>query len=136
MTSLRVSSKGQTRFIIVVVDRNGDIIMYGYKGVAEELGSGDIVDDMIANAIYIHIANLRVDTSLRVVETARKSNIAVTWGPGRVLSTRGIRELESLIKQVNIIAFNSKEAALLTGLKPEEYREVANTIKSLGPELG
>lgn len=110
--------------------------MYGYKGVAEELGSSDIVDDMIANAIYIHIANLRVDTSLRVVETARKSNIAVTWGPGRVLSTRGIRELESLIKQVNIIAFNSKEAALLTGLKPEEYREVAKTIKSLGPELG
>ncbi|MEM3926669.1 MAG: carbohydrate kinase family protein [Desulfurococcaceae archaeon] len=135
ITGLRVSSKGQTGFTVVVIDRNGDIIMYGYKGVAEELGSSDIVDDMIANARYVHIASLRVDTSLRVVETARENNVTVTWDPGRVLSARGIRELESLIKQVNIITLNSKEAALLTGLKPEEYREAAKTIKSLGPEL-
>jgi len=135
ITGLRVSSKGQTGFTIVVIDRNGDILMYGFKGVAEELEPSDVVDDIVANAKFVHIASLRIDTSIRAAEIAKKSNAKVSWDPGRVLATKGVKELEKLIKLVDIVALNNKEAAALTGLKPEEYKEAAKIIKELGPEL-
>ncbi|MEM1542014.1 MAG: carbohydrate kinase family protein [Ignisphaera sp.] len=135
ITGLRVSSKGQTGFTIVVIDSNGDIVMYGYKGVAEELEPNDIVDDIIASSRYVHIASLRVDTSLRVIEIAKKNNVKVSWDPGRVLSTKGLKELETLIKQVDIVTLNYKEAATLTQIESDNYREAARILKNLGPEL-
>ncbi|MEM0489972.1 MAG: carbohydrate kinase family protein [Ignisphaera sp.] len=135
ITGLRVSSKGQTGFTIVVIDSNGDIVMYGYKGVAEELEPNDIVDDIIASSRYVHIASLRVDTSLRVIEIAKKNNVKVSWDPGRVLSTKGLKELETLIKQVDIVTLNYREAAALTQIESDNYREAARILKNLGSEL-
>lgn len=135
ITGLRVSSKGQTGFTIVVIDRRGDILMYSFKGVAEELEPSDVVDDIVMNTKFVHIASLRVDTSTRVAEIAKKSGAKVSWDPGRVLATKGVKELEKLIKLVDIVTLNNREAALLTGLKPEEYVEAAKILKSLGPEL-
>lgn len=135
ITGLRVSSMGRTGFTIVAIDRNGSITMYGYKGVAEELEPSDVVDDIIENTKYVHIASLRIDTSLRVVEIAKKSGAKVSWDPGRVLSKRGLKELEPLIKRVDIVSLNNREASALTGIDPESYREAAKMIKSLGPEL-
>jgi len=135
ITGLRVSSKGRTGFTIVVIDRNGDIVMYGFKGVAEELEPSDVVDDIVVNARFIHIASLRIDTSIRVAEIAKKSGAKVSWDPGRVLATKGVKELERLIKLVDIVTLNNREVAALTGLKPEEYKEAAKTVKELGPEL-
>ena len=135
ITGLRVSSKGQTGFTIVVIDKSGNILMYGFKGVAEELEPQDIVDDIIANTKFVHIASLRVDTSIKVAEIAKRNGVKVSWDPGRVLALKGLKSLEKLIQLVDIVTLNNKEAAALTGLKPEEYREAAKIIKSLGPEL-
>lgn len=135
ITGLRVSSKGQTGFTIVVIDKNGNITMYGFKGVAEELEPSDVIDDIIASTRYVHIASLRVDTSLKVIEIAKKNSVKVSWDPGRVLSKKGLKELEAIIKQVDIVSLNNMEAAALTGASPDNYREAAKIIKSLGPEL-
>ncbi|MEL9940884.1 MAG: carbohydrate kinase family protein [Ignisphaera sp.] len=135
ITGLRVASKGQTGFTIVVIDKNGNITMYGFKGVAEELEPSDVVDDVIANTRYIHIASLRVDTSLKAIEIAKKNGVKVSWDPGRVLSRKGLKELEALVKQVDIVSLNNHEAAALTGTSPDNYREAAKIIKGLGPEL-
>ncbi|ADM27251.1 cytidine kinase; inosine-guanosine kinase; 6-phosphofructokinase [Ignisphaera aggregans DSM 17230] len=132
ISGLRISV-GKTGFTIVVIDKNGSITMYGYKGVAEDLEPGDIDLDIISNSRYVHIASLRIDTSIHVAEIARKNNSKVLWDPGRVLAGKGIDALSKLIEKVDIVLLNNLEAKMLTNL--DDHREAAKIIKSLGPEL-
>ncbi|MEZ0393989.1 MAG: PfkB family carbohydrate kinase, partial [Desulfurococcaceae archaeon] len=135
ISGLRVSSTGQTGFTIVVINRRGEIVMYGFKGVSEELMPDEISEPLISGARFVHVASLRKDTTLRAAEVARRSGAKVVWDPGRVLSRRGLAELADVVKAVDVVTLNSHEAAALAGTKPEEYREAAKAIKGLGPEL-
>lgn len=135
IAGLRVSSVGRTGFTIVVINKSGEILMYSYKGVAENLEPDDVAEDIVASAKYVHIASLRVDTTLRAMEIARKAGAKVLWDPGRVLCSKGLKELERVIEQAHIVSLNSREAAILTGTTPDNYVEAAKVIKSMGPEL-
>ncbi len=132
ISGLRISM-GKTGFTIVVIDRNGSITMYGYKGVAEDLEPSDIDLDVLSRSKYVHIASLRIDTSIYVAEIAKKNNSKVLWDPGRVLASKGIDSLSKLIEKVDMVLLNNLEAKMLTKL--DDYREAAKMIKSLGPEL-
>jgi ribokinase len=135
ISGLRVSSTGRTGFTIVVIDRDGNIVMYGFKGVAEELDPSEVDNEIISTARYVHIASLRLDTSLKVAEIARKASAKISWDPGRVLAKKGLKELEKMIKSVDIVLVNKVEASSITGLDIDKYRESAKILKDLGPEL-
>ncbi|MCC6015663.1 MAG: carbohydrate kinase family protein [Desulfurococcaceae archaeon] len=135
ISGLRVSSTGRTGFTIVVIDRDGNIVMYGFKGVAEELEPNEVDNEIISTARYVHIASLRLDTSLKVAEIARKASAKISWDPGRVLAKKGLKELEKMIKSVDIVLVNKVEASAITGLDIDKYRESAKILKDLGPEL-
>ena len=135
ISGLRVSSTGRTGFTIVVIDRDGNIVMYGFKGVAEELDPSEVDNEIISTARYVHIASLRLDTSLKVAEIARKASAKISWDPGRVLAKKGLKELEKMIKSVDIVLVNKVEASAITGLDIDKYRESAKILKDLGPEL-
>jgi ribokinase len=135
ISGLRVSSTGRTGFTIVVIDRDGNIVMYGFKGVAEELDPSEVDNEIISTARYVHIASLRLGTSLKVAEIARKASAKISWDPGRVLAKKGLKELEKMIKSVDIVLVNKVEASSTTGLDIDKYRESAKILKDLGPEL-
>jgi len=135
ISGLRVSSTGRTGFTIVAIDRDGKIAMYGFKGVAEELDPSEVDNEIISTARYVHIASLRLDTSLKVAEIARKAGAKISWDPGRVLAKKGLKELEKMIKSIDIVLANKVEASVITGLDIDKYRESAKILKDLGPEL-
>jgi len=135
ISGLRVSSTGRTGFTIVAIDRDGRIAMYGFKGVAEELDPNEVDNEIISTARYVHIASLRLDTSLKVAEIARKAGAKISWDPGRVLAKKGLKELEKMIKSIDIVLANKVEASVITGLDIDKYRESAKILKDLGPEL-
>jgi ribokinase len=124
ISGLRVSSTGRTGFT-----------MYGFKGVAEELDPSEVDNEIISTARYVHIASLRLDTSLKVAEIARKAGAKISWDPGRVLAKKGLKELEKMIKSIDIVLANKVEASVITGLDIDKYRESAKILKDLGPEL-
>ncbi len=68
--------------------------MYGYKGSAEDLKAEEIDEDLIRESKHIHIASLRIDTSIKALELAKKYGLTSFWDPGRVLSRRGLSELK------------------------------------------
>lgn len=126
-------SLNETGFSVVIIDEEGKIVMYGFKGAAEELGPGDLEVNLIGAAKFVHIASLRLDTSLRAAEEAKKNGAVVSWDPGRRLSEKGIDYFKELIGKVDIVLVNRKEAKNLTGI--EDYREAARAIRRLGPRL-
>ncbi|MCC6058242.1 MAG: PfkB family carbohydrate kinase, partial [Desulfurococcaceae archaeon] len=66
---------------------------------------------------------------------ARKASAKISWDPGRVLAKKGLKELEKMIKSVDIVLVNKVEASAITGLDIDKYRESAKILKDLGPEL-
>ncbi|ACL10941.1 carbohydrate kinase family protein [Desulfurococcus amylolyticus] len=116
----------QTGFTIVAINNRGEIMMYGYKGAAEELVPDDISEYAISRARWMHIASLRLDTTIRAIELARKHGLTISWDPGRVLASQGLSNLKDVVANVDYIMLNEKEARLMTGI--DDYREAAKVI--------
>ncbi len=122
-----------TGFTIVIIDKTGRVIMYGFKGAAEKLEPSDLDRGLISRAKYVHIASLRPDTSLAATNIAHETGATVSWDPGRVLARKGAENLKNLLERVDIILANKYEAKSLTGL--EDYKEAAEKILEYGPEI-
>ncbi|AFZ70762.1 sugar kinase, ribokinase [Caldisphaera lagunensis DSM 15908] len=123
---------GETGFSIVIIDQQGNISIYGFKGCAEKLEPKEIDSETISKSKIIHIASLRPDTSIRAAVVAKENDTLVSWDPGRRLSLRGLKELRGLIKLVDIILLNEQECKNLTGIdNPEKCSQL---LKSIGPE--
>jgi len=116
----------QTGFTIVAINNKGEIVMYGYKGAAEELLPGDISEYAVSRAKWMHIASLRLDTTMKAIELAREHGLTISWDPGRVLATQGLSNLKEVVANVDYIMLNEKEASLMTGVN--DYKEAAEAI--------
>lgn len=127
---LRISPEGSTGFSLVVITRDGDIAIYGSKGVADDLRPEELDIELISNTRSIHIASLRLDTSLVAAKHARERGVLVSWDPGRRLSKLGLQRVSKLLSFVDIVFLNSEEAYALTGQDP---LNAAKLIASRGP---
>ncbi|MGC9148999.1 MAG: carbohydrate kinase family protein [Sulfolobales archaeon] len=129
---LRVSWQ-DTGFTIVAIDPSGDITMYGYKGSAEDLSPMEIDEDLIRESKHLHVASLRIDTSLRALEIAKSYGLATSWDPGRVLSRKGLTELRKILGLTDIVLLNRQEAHYMTN--EEDYKKAAEIIREAGPNI-
>jgi ribokinase len=120
-----------TGFSVLMIDKEGNIVLYGYKGCAEKLEPDELDEKVIVRGKYIHIASLRPDTSLRAAVRAKELDAMVSWDPGRRLSMAGLKALRGLIKFVDIVELNSRECANLTGLK--DPAACASEVQRVGP---
>lgn len=130
--SIIVDEKGLTGFSIIIMNQSGDIMLYSFKGVSEELTPGDVDYNAISNAKCIHIASLRLDTSLNAAMKAKSIGVLVTWDPGRRLTKLGIsnHQVLEMIRNIDIILVNEVEACTLVGVG--SYREAAARLLGLG----
>jgi len=133
ISGLKISPTLPTGFSVVARDSEGRIVIYGFKGASEKLKPEDIEEKLVEKTRFIHISSLRPDTSVYVAKLAKKLGKKVSWDPGRRLASLGIAKLETLIKHVDIVFANKREALLLTGM--EDYRKVAQAIRKLGPKI-
>jgi ribokinase len=131
ISGLKISAVSPTGFSVVVRDSQGRIVIYGLKGASEGLEPEDVDVSLIERARFVHVASLRPDTTLRVVEQASRLGKVVSWDPGRVLAAMGIEKLSGVVRHVTTVLANQREISLLTGV--EDYREAARRVKSLGP---
>jgi ribokinase len=122
---------GSTGFSVLMIDKEGNIALYGYKGCAEKLDPDEIDEKVIVRGKFVHIASLRPDTSLRAAVRAKELDAMVSWDPGRRLSMAGLKTLRGLIKFVDIVELNSRECANLTGLR--DPVACAEEIQRVGP---
>jgi len=131
MRGLRISW-GRTGFTIVGIDSSGEVIMYSFKGSAEDLEPQEVDEDLVRRARHVHIASLRIDTSARALEIAKKHGLTTSWDPGRLLSKKGIESLRGILSMVDIAMLSNGEAYNMTGEKI--YTKAAEIIRNTGPE--
>lgn len=122
---------GSTGFSILIIDRQGNIMLYSFKGCAEALGPEEVDERVLSRGRFIHIASLRPDTSLRVAIKAKEYDSMVSWDPGRRLSAMGIGTFKRLLKMVDIIELNTNECGSLVGTRNPV--ECAQQLTKTGP---
>ena len=105
----------RTGLTIVIINGRGEITMYGYKGASETLEPNDVSYIKPEGCEYVHIASLRMDTSLAAAELSKKNDLLVTFDPGRELASMGIDHIRPIFPYLDLILLNMKEARLLTG---------------------
>uniref|UniRef100_A0A7J3XYG6 Carbohydrate kinase family protein n=1 Tax=Thermogladius calderae TaxID=1200300 RepID=A0A7J3XYG6_9CREN len=122
-----------TGVTIVVINSRGEIVMYGYKGVAEELSPAEVSEYVISRSKWVHIASLNPETTLKVLELAGKHKVSTSWDPGRILSRRPWAELEKIVGMVNVVLANEQEYRNMTGLS--DYKQAAQKVLEAGAEM-
>ena len=132
VAGLRIDPARPTGFSLVAISRGGEIVIYSHKGAAEALEPGELPGDAIASARILHVASLRLDTSIEAARLAREAGTLVSWDPGRRLARLGLDRLRDMVSLSDVVLLNRREASMLTGRPPEE---AARLIASLGPRL-
>jgi len=115
ISSVKIKVGGRTGFTLVIINVNGDIIMYGYKGVAEEYSPEELDKKAIKGAKHLHVASLRLDTAKSALEVAKDSGLTTTFDPGRRLSKLGISAFNEIMPYTDYLLLNIKELEMLTG---------------------
>ncbi|MEB3851784.1 MAG: PfkB family carbohydrate kinase [Desulfurococcales archaeon] len=133
LSGLRISPGHPTGFSFVAIAPGGEIAIYSSKGAAEALEPGEVPGELLARAGAVHIASLRLDTSMAAARAARRGGALVSWDPGRGLAARGLDAAAPLLGLVDVVLVNRLEARALTG--SGDPLEAARRIASLGPGL-
>lgn len=134
ISGVRISTTLPTGFSVVVRDSEGRILIYGFKGASEDLVIKDVDKELLLGARYVHIASLRPDTTLGILEVLRGGNKPiVSWDPGRVLALSGLSKLKPIISLVDIVSVNKREASYITG--ESDYVRAAEELRRLGPKI-
>jgi len=124
---------GRTGFTVVIIDRQGQVAMCGFKGAAEELTPEEVSPQAISGARVVHIASLRLDTSVHVARLAKEKGLMVTWDPGRVQAQLGLEKLKPIVSLADIVFPNELEAKAMTG--EESVEAAADALLSAGPKM-
>ncbi|ABL79044.1 carbohydrate kinase family protein [Thermofilum pendens] len=134
ISNVRIDAlNGKTGFTIVIIDSQGQIVMYGDKGVAESLQPEEVNLKILKETGHLHIASLRVDTSAFVAKAAKELGVRVSWDPGRRQARMGIEALKPIVRLADIVLPNEIEVKAIAGV--EDVKEAANVLLGEGAGL-
>ncbi|MCX8182714.1 MAG: carbohydrate kinase family protein [Candidatus Methanomethyliaceae archaeon] len=117
---IKIEPRCETGFTIVIINKDGDLEMYGTKGASEALTPEEVSAVKMDGYDFVHIASLRADSSLAAAKLAKEAGATVTFDPGRELINKGMRHLSPMLKHADILLLNMREAGVLTGCQAPE----------------
>ncbi len=130
ISGIHVDIIGETGFTIIIINKHGDIIMYGLKGSAEKLEVSEISERVLSGVRAVHIASLRLDTAIHVAKLARQNNILVSFDPGRQLARKGFEGLKSILKYTDVFLINHEECKLISRIA--DYEKASKILQDVG----
>jgi ribokinase len=133
VSGLVISPDHPTGFSFVAIAPGGEIAIYSHKGAAEALEPSELPASILRRARAVHIASLRLDTSLEAARIAREAGALVSWDPGRRLAGEGLGRLKPILGLADVVLLNSREAQAMTGLG--DPAGAARLIARHGPGL-
>ncbi|MCQ8892763.1 MAG: carbohydrate kinase family protein [Candidatus Methanosuratincola sp.] len=139
LDEVKVDLVNRTGYTIIIINRHGEVFMFGRKEAAETLEPDDIANISMKDYQAVHIASLRVDTATRIASRAKEDGAMVTFDPGRLLINRGIGHIRPVLERVDLLLLNGKEAKALTGHDDPEMAAaslIRQGAKSVAVKLG
>lgn len=133
VTHVKVDTTINSGLTLIVVNRKGQVMMFGYTGASDKLFPSDLNRNYISSAEHIHITGLSFDTALAAANMASEAKVIVSFDPGRLTSRLGLKKLTPLLKYVDQILLNHDEAEELTG--ETGLDDAAEILLKTGPKI-
>ncbi|MGZ7048551.1 MAG: carbohydrate kinase family protein [Methanobacterium sp.] len=118
----------QTGKVFIAVEPRGERSMYTFIGANKKfkLQKEDI--KYIENSKIIHITQMYKDV---VMEASKHANV-LSFNPGPILSSFGVKKLEKIFEKTDILFLNKKEMEILTG---EEIYNGSTLLLDIGVKV-
>ncbi|MEM3832335.1 MAG: carbohydrate kinase family protein [Thermoprotei archaeon] len=129
VSRVKIDFDGSTGFTIIIVNKDGQVVMYGFEGVSDKLMPDELDVQYIGSAEHLHITGLRLSTAVKAAKVAKKAGVVVSFDPGRLVSMIGMEKLKPLLRLCDILLLNSFEAGSLTNTSdPREAAIILNKV--------
>ncbi|MFQ6086478.1 MAG: carbohydrate kinase family protein [Candidatus Bathyarchaeia archaeon] len=129
-----VDFQNPTGVSLITVNRKGIPQFVQMIGASEPICPEEIRPNYVEDARHLHMTGLNLEALIKASEIAKNSNLTVSFDPGRKKSGLGYRTLMPVLKNVDILFVNRKEARALLAVDPEE--PIRNVMENLRNKIG
>jgi len=129
-----VDFQSPTGVSMITVNKKGIPQFVQMIGASEPICPEEIRPNYIADARHLHMTGLNLEALMKVAEIAKNSNLTVSFDPGRKKSELGYKTLMPVLKNVDILFVNRKEAGAL--LATDVNESIMNVMEKLRNKIG
>ncbi len=133
VTHVKIDPTIESGLTFIVINKRGQVMMFGYTGASDKLFPSDLDKDYISSAEHLHITGLSFDTTLQASKIGKKSGTVVSFDPGRLMSKVKFKKISQILEHVDQILLNHEEAKNLTG--KDNYEISAKILLQKGPKI-
>ncbi|MFB0514964.1 MAG: carbohydrate kinase family protein [Candidatus Bathyarchaeia archaeon] len=129
-----VDFQNPTGVSLITVNRKGIPQFVQMIGASEPICPEEIRRRYVEDARHLHMTGLNLEALVKAAEIAKNYNLTVSFDPGRKKSELGYKTLMPVLKKVDILFVNRKEARALLAVDAEE--PIINVMKKLKSKIG
>ncbi len=119
---------------LITVNRKGIPQFVQMLGASEPICPEEMRPNYVEAARHLHMTGLNLEALVKAAEIAKNSDRTVSFDPGRKVSELGYKALEPVLKNVDILFTNRKEARAL--LAVETDTPISNVMEKMRTKMG
>lgn len=134
-TKYIIKSKNHlTAYSLILTTKKGERVILTYRGASDFLEKKDIPWEKIKKTRWFYLAPFSgksAELTEPLINFAKKNKIKVAFNPGYIQLSFSQKILKRILKKVDILILNQKEASLLTKIPYRRERDIFRKIDEL-----
>ena len=131
---LLVDFGNPTGVSLITVDKEGTPEFVQMIGASEPISPDEIRPDYIGTSRHLHMTGLNLEALVKSSEIAKDFGKTISFDPGRKKSDLGYKILSPILKNVDILLVNQREARSLIGAS--DNKEIISVMEKLRKRVG
>jgi len=115
-----VDLKKPTGVSLIIVNEEGTPQFIQMVGASEPVSSGEIHAAYIQEAQHLHMTGINLEILETASRVAKESGKTVSFDPGRKKSELGYRKLAPVLRNIDYLLINRREARVLLGARADD----------------
>jgi ribokinase len=95
--------------VFAIIDNDGERRLLSYLGANLQTKKEDFDKDYISKTKVLHMSNPLLSVVPTLLSYAKENNLIVSFDPGTLISSKGLKEIEYILKETDILFLNRVE---------------------------
>jgi ribokinase len=95
--------------VFAILDNNGERRLLSYLGANLQTKKEDIDPGYLSQTKVLHMSNPLLSVVPTLLSYTRENNLIVSFDPGTLISSKGLKEIEYILKETDILFLNRVE---------------------------
>ncbi|CCU78454.1 hypothetical protein HSACCH_00622 [Halanaerobium saccharolyticum subsp. saccharolyticum DSM 6643] len=95
--------------VFAIIDNDGERRLLSYLGANLQTKKEDFDQDYLSKTKVLHMSNPLLSIVPTLLSYARENNLIVSFDPGTLISSKGLEEIEYILRETDILFLNRVE---------------------------